>query len=224
MKKIAILQSNYIPWKGYFSIIKEVDAFVIYDEVQFTKNDWRNRNKIKTPHGLQWLTIPVKQKTLHQKIYETEVVDQIWKRKHLNSLRLNYSKAACYNNSISKVEELFSFESNLLTEVNVHFLNGICKLLNINTPIIDSRELNLVGDKNEKLIDACNKMGATSYLSGASAKEYINLDAFKANGIEVEWMDYSKYKDYPQLFPPFEHGVSILDMIFNIGNLAEENL
>lgn len=224
MKQIAILQSNYIPWKGYFNIIKKVDAFIIYDEVQYTKNDWRNRNKIKTPNGLQWLTIPVKQKKLNQKIYETEVANQLWRKKHLNSLKLNYAKAAFYENAIGNVEELFSFESDFLTEINVHFLKGICEILSIHTPLIDSRDLNLIGDKNEKLIDACKKMGATSYLSGIAAKEYLDLEAFKSSGIEVEWMDYSKYNEYPQLFPPFKHGVSILDMIFNVGDLTQEYL
>jgi len=215
MKKIAILQSNYIPWKSYFDIIKQVDTFVVYDEVQYTKNDWRNRNKIKTPNGLQWLTIPVKQKSLDQKIFETEVAEQSWRRKHLNSIRLNYARAPFFDLHSQKIEKLYEGNEILLSEINLKFIKGICKILNIQTQIIDSKELHLTGDKNQRLIDACKKLNATHYLSGKSAQSYIDLSQFDDNNIVIEWMDYSYFKDYQQLFPPFEIGVSVLDWIFN---------
>jgi hypothetical protein len=218
MNKIAILQSNYIPWRGYFDIIKQVDTFVIYDEVQYTKNDWRNRNKIKTLSGLKWMTIPVKQKTLDQKIFETEVVDQNWRRKHLNSIKLNYAKAPFFNEYISQIESLFNGNEKLLSDINLKFIKGICEMLNIKTEIIDSKELNLSGDKNQRLIEACYKLNATHYLSGKAAQSYIDLMFFEENNITVEWMDYSHYQEYPQLFPPFEMGVSVIDSILNIGN------
>lgn len=215
MNRIAILQSNYIPWRGYFDIIKQVDVFVIYDEVQFTKNDWRNRNKIKTPNGLQWLTIPVKHKSLDQKIFETEVVNQQWRRKHLNSLKLNYAKAPCFDLSITQIEKLYEGDEILLSEINLKFIKGICEMLNIQTEIVNSRELELKGDKNQRLIDACKKLNATNYLSGKAAQSYLDVNLFKKNNIEVEWMDYDHLTEYPQLYPPFEHGVTILDLIFN---------
>jgi hypothetical protein len=143
MKKIAILQSNYIPWKSYFDIIKQVDTFVVYDEVQYTKNDWRNRNKIKTPNGLQWLTIPVKQKSLDQKIFETEVAEQSWRRKHLNSIRLNYARAPFFDLHSQKIEKLYEGNEILLSEINLKFIKGICKILNIQTQIIDSMQVAL---------------------------------------------------------------------------------
>lgn len=223
MAKIAILQSNYIPWKGYFDIINKSDIFVIYDEVQYTKNDWRNRNKIKTPNGLQWLTIPVKQKYLDQKIHETEVVDQIWRKKHLNAIRLNYSKAPFFKEVVSFIEELYSTEYVLLSDINKNFIQNICNKLEIKTQIIDSKMLNLQGDKNTKLINACKILNGDIYISGPAAKEYINEDLFKSHDIEIEWMKYNHYNEYPQQYLPFEHGVSIIDMIFNLGFLGSIN-
>jgi hypothetical protein len=216
--KIAILQSNYIPWRGYFNIISEVDVFVIYDEVQYTKNDWRNRNQIKSPTGPIWLTIPVKQNNLEQKIYETEVANQIWRRKHLNSIKLNYSKAPYFNEYFDMIANLFEGNEKLLSEINLKFIKGFCEILNIKTILINSSELKLEGDKNQRLIDACQKLNASSYLSGKAAQSYLDTDLFLTNNIQVEWMDYNHLSDYPQLYPPFKMGVSILDTILNIGN------
>jgi len=129
--KIAILQSNYIPWRGYFNIISKVDTFVIYDEVQYTKNDWRNRNQIKTPNGLVWLTIPVKQYSLNQKIYETEVVNQAWRRKHINSIKINYSKTPFFNEYFDTIANLYDGNEKLLSEINLRFIKGFCDILNI---------------------------------------------------------------------------------------------
>jgi hypothetical protein len=218
MRKVAILQSNYIPWKGYFDIINSVDTFVIYDEVQYTKNDWRNRNIIKTPTGPLWLTIPVRQVSLEQKIFETQTTLKNWNVKHWNSIRGAYSKAPYFKECESYFRDLYlSIETENLSEINLIFIRAINKLLGINTEIIDSRTLNLDGDKNKRLVQAVSKLGGSVYISGPSAKGYINESAFNYNDINIEWMDYSKYQVYPQLYPPFVHGVSILDMIFNIG-------
>src|SRR4051812_22240537 len=107
MKKVAILQSNYIPWKGYFDLINMVDEFIIYDDVQYTKNDWRNRNKIKTPNGLLWLTIPTRQLSLSQKIIDTQIADNHWNKKHLSTIKQFYSKAPFYKLYQSFIEELY---------------------------------------------------------------------------------------------------------------------
>lgn len=217
MNKIAILQSNYIPWKGYFDIIQKSDVFVIYDEVQYTKNDWRNRNKIKTSNGLQWLTIPTRQKTLYQKIYETEISDNVWHKKHFNALKYNYAKAPFFKEIITFVEELYLCDCDLLSDINNKFIREICHKLEIKTQIIDSRELNLEGDKNTKLVDACKKLNGQVYISGPAAKNYLQEELFKNNDVQIEWMSYNHYSEYPQLYPPFEHGVTILDMLFNLG-------
>lgn len=223
-KKIAILQSNYIPWKGYFDMIASVDVFVIYDEVQYTKNDWRNRNLIKTKNGLQWLTIAVKQERLTQAIYETEVFKKNWTKKHIGTLQANYAKTSYFSEYKNRIFDIYENASTNLSEINLDFIKEICVILDIDTKIIDSRSLNLSGNKQEKLIQACKQLDADVYLSGPAAKSYIDEAVFENQNISVEWMDYSNYKVYNQLHPPFEHGVSVLDLIFNEGPNSKEYL
>ncbi|MFM7681277.1 MAG: WbqC family protein [Bacteroidota bacterium] len=225
MKKIAILQSNYIPWKGYFDIIKMADVFVFYDEVQYTKNDWRNRNQIKTPTGLSWLTIPVLQNTLNQKINETIVSQFNWNKKHWNSITYNYSKAPFFKTLENEFEQLYSsIETKNLSEINQNFIKKIANYLKIETDIIDSTTLNLAGDKNERLIEAVKKLNGTHYISGPSAKSYLDVKKFEAESIQVEWVDYIGYPEYSQLYGDFKHNVSILDLIFNEGSNANNFL
>jgi len=214
--KVSICQSNYIPWRGYFDLIASADVFVIYDEVQYTKNDWRNRNLIKTATGLSWLTVPVRRESIHQKINETLTMSTGWERKHITALTLNYSKSPffqTYKDEIFEIYENFTSLSNL----NVNMIKKICEILMIGTKIIDSSDLCLSGDRNSKLIDACIKLNATTYISGPSASCYLDTAAFNLNNINVNWMDYSGYLEYPQRFGTFIGNVSILDLIFNIG-------
>lgn len=225
MKKIAILQSNYIPWKGYFDLINMVDEFIIYDTVQYTKNDWRNRNQIKTPQGPSWLSIPVKQQSLDQKIEETTVVDNRWRKKHWKTLQANYSKAPYYK-EISKFFEPLYLESDeqYLSKINFAFINTINQILGITTKIRWSTEFNVGGEKTEKLLQICKKAQATTYISGPAAKDYFDLRLFQDEGIEVKWMDYDNYPEYRQLHPPFNHYLSILDLLFCEGKLSTNYL
>jgi hypothetical protein len=223
-RKIAILQSNYIPWKGYFDLIAKADTFVVYDEVQYTKNDWRNRNIIKTANGLEWITIPVRQFSLDQKIEESIITSHNWAKKHISTLQGNYSKAPFFKSYKEVIFSLYETQSQYISEVNVSFIKGICKLLDINTEIIRSNELNLKGDKNGRLLEACKKLDANTYISGPSAKNYLDVKLFNDSNIKVDWMDYSDYTEYNQLFPPFQHGVTILDLIFNLGPNAKDYL
>jgi hypothetical protein len=225
MRKVAVLQSNYIPWKGYFDIIRQADVFVIYDEVQYTKNDWRNRNMIKTPTGAQWLTIPVLQQSLNQKICETCVSKSNWNVKHWNALTGNYSRAPYFRHYESEFKLLYSsIETENLSEINRQFIDKINSFLDITTEIIDSRSLGLTGDKNERLIDAVKKLNGTHYISGPAAKRYLDLIAFEKASIHVEWMEYSGYPEYSQLFGPFNHNVTVLDLLFNEGPYAKNFL
>jgi hypothetical protein len=222
-KKVAILQSNYIPWKGYFDIIGLVDEFIIYDEVQYTKNDWRNRNKIKTPSGIQWLTIPVSQKTLSQKISETEVSFTTWGKKNWNSIKSNYGKALFFKALSGPLEEFYlSTPLNMLSEINVWLINHICSISGISTKITDSANFELKGDPTERLVSICKQAGADVYLSGPAAKNYLRESLFTEEGVKVEWMDYDNYPEYAQLYPPFSHAVSIIDLLFNVGDKAGE--
>ncbi|MCX6210270.1 MAG: WbqC family protein [Bacteroidetes bacterium] len=221
--KAAILQSNYIPWKGYFDLMNSADVFIIYDEVQYTKNDWRNRNKIKTSNGLIWLTIPVKQAQLSQRIIDTEVVNNEWRRKHWNAINLAYSKTPFFKSYHSIFEALYlgSIETNL-SKINYSFLTAINEILNIKTKILWSQDLVLIEGKTERLVDLCKKVAATEYISGPSAKDYINQNLFKEEQMKITWMDYSNYPEYTQLYPPYENAISILDLIFNEGNNAPQ--
>ncbi|MFK5889280.1 MAG: WbqC family protein [Flavobacteriaceae bacterium] len=220
LKKVAISQSNYIPWKGYFNSIKTVDEFVLYDDMQYTKRDWRNRNKIKTPHGLKWLSIPVEVKgKYYQKINETKISDKSWNTKHLNILKNNYAKAKCYNDVIYFIEELYcTATQNYLSEINYHFLYKICNFLEIDTKISFSGDYKLLKEgKTEKLVDLCLQLKAFEYYTGSAAKNYMDESLFERENIEVFYFDYSNYPEYSQLYGKFEHQVSILDLIFNEG-------
>lgn len=219
MKKIAILQSNYIPWKGYFDIINMVDEFILYDDMQYTKRDWRNRNRIKTPQGLKWLSIPVEIKgKYYQKINETKISDDSWSINHWAQIKRNYSKAKYFNKYKDIFEELYlNCSSKYLSEINYQFIKLINEILNIDTKIRFSHEFNLVEGKTERLLNICKDCKADIYLSGLSAKSYFNEEIAKKENIKVEWMEYSGYKEYEQLYPHFSHEVTILDLLFNEG-------
>lgn len=218
MKSIAILQSNYIPWKGYFDMINMVDEFIIFDDAQYTKNDWRNRNKIKTSQGVQWLTIPARQVDLEQKIQDTKITDLKWNIKHWRSLVQNYSKSKYFNEYKGIFEKLYLESSEeYLSKINYKFIAAVCQILEIKTKLRWSSEFDLIDGQTEKLLGICKQAGATSYLSGPAAKDYFDEDLAAQEGIAVEWMDYSGYPEYEQLHQPFEHGVTILDLIFNEG-------
>jgi hypothetical protein len=221
-KRVAIIQSNYVPWKGYFDIVNLVDEFVIYDSVQYTRRDWRNRNRIKTPQGLNWLTIPVEVKGNYlQRINETRVSDPRWAHRHWRTLRHNYAHAPFFDEHRLWLEELYlGSDDVLLSAINERFIRGICELLGITTRISLSRVEETGGEKTERLVQLCQQAGATEYVSGPAGRGYLEEQRFTRAGIAVTYMDYSGYLEYPQLFPPFEHEVSILDLILNTGSHA----
>ena len=180
-KKIAILQSNYIPWKGYFDLINMVDEFIFYDEVQYTKNDWRNRNKIKTPQGIQWLTIPVRQESLDQKIKDTKITDKKWNIKHWRTISQNYSKAKYFKDYKDIFEELYlTCDEEYLSQINYKFITTINEILEIKTKLRWSSEFELVDGQTEKLLGICKDCNADIYLSGPAAKDYFNEEVSKA--------------------------------------------
>jgi hypothetical protein len=226
LKKVVITQSNYIPWKGYFDAINTADEFILYDDMQYTKRDWRNRNKIKTPQGVQWLTIPVEVKgKFSQKINDTKVSDRNWNKSHWDTIRHNYSKAESFEEVAGFLENLYATAtSEYLSEINYHFLRGICAYLQIDTKIRFSSEFELKGDKTERLVNLCRDMSATDYYSGPAAKDYMDENIFDAANIGVHYFDYSGYKEYRQLYPPFEHGVSIVDLLLNEGKGSKNYL
>jgi hypothetical protein len=220
MKKIAIIQSNYIPWKGYFDIIARVDEFIFYDDVQYTRRDWRNRNLIKTSQGLKWLTIPVEVKgKFEQRICDAKINSSKWTDEHLKTIQHNYTKAKYYQENKDWLENLYekAAKEKYLSQVNFLFIQEIMKFLEIKTQLKWSMDYHSSGSKTDRILDIAIKAKADVYLSGPSAKSYLQEEKFNQHGIQVEWMDYSGYPEYPQLYPPFEHGVSILDLLFNAG-------
>lgn len=223
-KKVLITQSNYIPWKGYFDAIHFADIFVLYDDMQYTRRDWRNRNKIKTPQGLQWLTIPVEVKGKYfQKINETKISDLGWPKDHWNMILQNYRNAPYFNLNKDFFEELYlNCQEKYLSTVNYRFLKAICGLLEIKTEFRWSSEFALKGDKSEKLLNLCVDLGASCYFTGPAAKDYLDTSLFEIAGIAVKWFDYNDYPEYLQQHGNFEHGVSILDLIFNTGPAAKQ--
>lgn len=223
MKKIAITQSNYIPWKGYFDSINMVDEFIIYDDMQYTRRDWRNRNKIKTKDGAQWLTIPVEVKGKYfQKINETKISDPKWGHTHWNTILHNYKKAPYFNEYKDVFEEIYlTTKEEYLSRINFTFIRVICDILSINTKFTWSSEFDLLDDRNERLVDLCKKTGASDYYSGPAARAYMDESLFQKENIKVHYFDYSGYPEYHQLHGEFDHAVSILDLIFNEGHNAK---
>lgn len=221
MKKIAVLQSNYIPWKGYFDIIHDVDEFIFYDEVQFTKNDWRNRNRILTNTGLQWLTIPTTGR-ITQTIDEVSTAGSQWQRKHYNTLLTYYSKAPFFSKYRPFLENFYlENEWTNLSQLNRYLIVHISQdFLGIKTKFSDSRDYYSAGSGHEKLLSLLKSAGAEYYVSGPAAKSYIQAEDYEKAGIELHWKDYSKYPEYPQLHEPFCHNVTILDLLFNTGDDA----
>lgn len=219
MKKVAILQSNYIPWKGYFDMIAAVDEFILYDDMQYTRRDWRNRNKIKTPQGPVWLTVPVKVKGQYfQKIRDTEIDGAAWAATHWKSLAQHYARAPHFKEIREWLEPLYMERTySHLSVLNRTLLEAVCRYLGIGTRISNSWDYTLVDGKTERLADLCRQAGGTEYISGPAAKDYIDEQIFTDSGIKLTWFDYEGYPEYPQLWGEFTHFVSILDLLFNCG-------
>lgn len=219
MKKVAILQSNYIPWKGYFDMIAAVDEFILYDDMQFTRRDWRNRNQIKTPNGLHWLTVPVKSKgKYHQAIRDTEIEGHEWAAAHWKSLVLNYRRAPHFQDIACWLEFIYLAEPcRTISQLNRRLIAAVCAYLEITTLITNSWDYTLIEGKTERLADLCTQAGASEYISGPAAKDYIDESVFADRGIKMTWFDYSGFPEYPQLWGEFKHTVTVLDMLFNCG-------
>lgn len=225
-RTVAIVQSNYIPWKGYFDLIRLSDQLILYDEVQYTRHDWRNRNRIKTPSGIKWLTIPV----LYDgddppPISAAEVADRRWAVKHWRSLQQNYARAPRFAEVATAIEDTYQAcaDEPRLSRINRAFIEVVCRLLRIETEITWSSDLPVdpqSAGKTSRLVDLCRRAGAHRYLSGPAARDYLDEAQFGAAGIEVEYMDYAGYPEYAQLHGEFEHRVTVLDLLFHTGSEA----
>ena len=218
MKRMAIVQSNYVPWKGYFDLIACVDEFVLFDDMQYTRRDWRNRNRIKTPGGLQWLTVPVQVKgRFEQPIRDTRIDGSVWADHHWKALTLNYRRAPAFEATAAWLEPLLRRPWTHLSVLNRALIEAVCTRLGIATRLSNSWDYELHGERSERLASICAQAGAAAYVSGPSARNYLDAAAFQRRGIAVEWFDYGGYPEYPQFWGAFQHGVSILDLLFHCG-------
>lgn len=222
-RQVAILQSNYIPWRGYFDLIHDVDLFIFYDDVQYTHSDWRSRNKVLTRDGPMWLSIPAG-RHLSSLICEVEVRDQRWKQRHRSIIEQNYRNAPFLKESHALLDFLYENDITNLSEYNQRAIRHLSDLLGIRTRFANSRSLAINGQKTERLIGILEKVGATKYISGPAAKGYIDSRLFKEAGIELAYKEYPSYPAYRQCFGPFAPFVSILDLIFNVGGSASHHI
>lgn len=221
MKRVGIIQSCYIPWKGYFDIIRDVDLFVFHDDLQYTKGDWRNRNRIKTPHGECWLTIPVGTDE-HRRICDVRLPDGAWAQQHWRRIEAAYHRAPHFATYRAYFEQMYLGRRwKWLSELNQTTTIGIARdLLGITTAFTDSIPYCLSQHKGERVLELLAKTGADLYVSGPAARAYITDEEFLRAGITPVWKDYAGYPEYPQLYPPFSHRVTILDLLFHTGPAA----
>ncbi len=215
--KVGIIQSNFLPWRGYFDFIREVDLFVLEDDLQYTKSDWRNRNKIKSPRGSEWITVPVRYKRTTQLIQDTPIdYGQPWAKKMLNRIRESYRNAPYFELCFSELSELLYQPFVSISELNINLIHWVCGHLEINTPLQFSKHYRPQGTKTERVLDILQKAGASVYLSGPSGRNYIVPELFQQAGIQLEYKQYN-YPEYEQLHPPYDPAVSVLDLLFMMG-------
>ena len=232
MKTVAITQSNYIPWRGWFDMLRCADEVILLDSVQYTRRDWRNRNSIKTMQGTAWLTIPVESKGNYlQAIDETCIAAPHWAATHIDSIQAAYRRAAAYDETAPWLFSLLeqSARERRLSDVNEKLIRAVCERLEIAVrlrrccEVIDRETLQAM-NRTERLVALAKAVGASRYLTGPAAKSYLELDRFAAEGIEVDWMCYDGYPEYPQLWGPFEPKLSIIDLLLNTGSDAAHYL
>jgi hypothetical protein len=217
--KVAVLQSNYLPWRGYFDLIHDVDVFVFYDDVQYTVNDWRNRNRVKTANGVIWITIPIGNQN-DRRICDVEIRDRGWARKHWMTIEQSYRRAPHFEKFAPFLHDMYRRDWQSLSELNQATIKEIADLLGITTEFRDSRDFTLQTSKGDRLLSLLQQLGADEYISGPAAKAYLDVEAYARAGITVRWKDYGAYPEYRQLHGPFAPDVSIVDVLMCCGQEA----
>ena len=214
---VAVHQPQYLPWLGYFDKMRIADVFCYLDNVQYKKNEWQNRNRIKTAKDWQWITVPVRFR-FPQKINEVEINNSVkWKKKHLQAFTTNYSKAPYFKDYMALLEDFFTKEWNLLSELNIALLERLRGILNLNDkPAVLASSMELRDEPTDRLIDICKLLGADTYLAGHDGAAYMDLERFKDNGIAVITQEF-KHPVYPQTFGEFQSHMSVIDLLFNCG-------
>lgn len=224
--RISIIQSCYVPWRGFFDLIGRCDQYVIFDHVQYARRHWHNRNRIKTATGVEWLTIPVISRGRREQTIDTVEIEKPWAEKHWRAIELAYRRAPHFVAMAPRVRGWYerAAEHTLLSEINVMFLREIAALLGLRTEFVRDTAYPAQSSKTERLLTIIKAAGADTYLSGPSGKTYLDEPLLAAGGITLEWMNYGDYPQYPQLHGPFEPSVSVLDLLFNTGPEARQYL
>ena len=214
---VAIHQPQYLPWPGYFDKMIQADAFCYLDNVQYKKNEWQNRNRIKTSNGKQWITVPVEYR-FPQKITEVKVNNRTnWRKKHLQTIRTCYGKSEHFGKYISFFEEVYAMNWDCLSELNIYCIENFRRYLGISLEKVErASKLDLSDHPTDRLIDICKLMGGHTYLSGSGGQNYLDLERFRNRGMKVIFQNYDA-PIYPQLFGEFESHLSIVDFLFNCG-------
>jgi len=217
--KAVVLQSNYIPWKGYFDLINEADTFIFYDEVKYTKNDWRNRNKLLDKNDEFWLTIPISKLAVKQKISEVALPNNGWQIDHYNTIMATYHNAPEKINLQPLLKQIYIENSwHYLSELNQYIIKAIARYIGLKTKFIQSADYNLNGDKISRLISLIEQVGDTEYITGPAAKNYLkdSESLFYNRNIKLTYKEYGPYKTYPQNKYGFTNFVSIIDLLMSV--------
>lgn len=218
--RVGLIQSSFVPWRGYFDFIRSVDLFVFHEDVQYTKGDWRNRNRIKTARGLEWITVPVRYERTAQLICDTGIDrSQPWWKKLAARFELAYRDAPYLEDARALLGGAASAGHDTISELNIALVAAICRYLGIATPLMRSTEIGAEGRRTDKILDILARLDADVYLSGPSADDYLDKEAFRRAGVRLEYKSYD-YLPYPQRWGAFEGAVSILDLIANCGPAA----
>jgi len=221
--RVGMIQSNYLPWRGYFDFIASCDVFVFHDDLQYTKQDWRNRNKVKMPGGTQWITVPVRNVTTDTAIDRAEIDNSVaWIYRHAQALEGSLGGAPFYRDASALFAEITT-RFKTIAELNQALIRSLCLYLGVTTTLINARSLGCIGKKTEKILAICRVLGATSYLSGPAARQYLDVDLLNRNGIEVEWKEYN-YLPYRQTHGAYDGYVTVLDLIANLGPEARNHI
>lgn len=213
---VAVHQPQYLPWLGYFDKIDRADAFVFLDDVQYKKNEWQNRNRIRTAQGWQWISVPVLNQ-FAQQIKDVRINNRVrWKKKHFHALLYNYAKSPYFEEHRPFFERTYNRGWEYLLDINTHVIEYLVSALGINTEIVIASNLNVRNHPTERLIDICKALGADTYLAGKGGYKYMDMEKFRQAGIKVLFQDF-KHRAYSQLFGTFEPFMSVVDLLFNHG-------
>lgn len=225
MRKAAILQSAYIPWRGYFDLMASVDEFIFYDDVQFSHGDWRNRNMIQTGYGPKWLTIPVPKKgRIRRNICDVEASDPDWGSEHWSRIEQSYRKAPHFGEIAALLKPLYETKETNLSRINAAFIARICDYLGITTKVSWSWDHETGDGKTQRLVDLCKAVNCGAYVSGPAARAYLDVQAFERAEVAVKWFSYAELQPYPQMHGGFEPQVSIIDLLFNCGPSSKDHI